>query len=49
VDWLEDFLPFLRTFDGGDGALEIALVAAVAAVVGVIAYRLWQKRRPRTE
>jgi hypothetical protein len=48
VDWLEQFLPFLRMLDGGDGALEAALVIAVTAVGATVAYR-WRRRTPRLE
>jgi hypothetical protein len=48
MDWLEEFVPFLRQLDGGNGSLEIALVITVTAVIGAFAYRHWGKRIGRS-
>lgn len=37
MDWLENFFPFLRDLDAGDGALEVALVLLVIVIVVAIA------------
>lgn len=37
MDWLEDFFPFLRELDAGDGALEVAFVLLVIVIVVAIA------------
>jgi hypothetical protein len=46
MDWLEDFFPFLRDLDAGNGALEIALVLLV--VVSLAAIAVVALRRSRT-
>jgi hypothetical protein len=37
MDWLEDFFPFLRELDAGNGALEVALVLLVVVILAAIA------------
>jgi hypothetical protein len=45
MDWLEEFFPFLREFDNGSGALEVALVVLIIGVLGVIGLGAVQRRR----
>lgn len=46
MDWLEEFFPFLREIDQGSGALEVALVALVVGILGVIGLAVVRRRRP---
>jgi hypothetical protein len=48
MDWLEDFFPFLRELDAGNGALEVALVLLVIVVLAVTAMATMQRMRSRT-
>jgi hypothetical protein len=36
MDWLEDFFPFLRELDQGNGMLELALVLLIVVVLAGI-------------
>jgi hypothetical protein len=47
MDWLEAWFPFLRGFDAGNGALEVALVILVVAIMAVAAMTLVQRTRIR--
>jgi hypothetical protein len=47
VDWLEEFFPFLRELDEGNGALEVALVVLVIAIIGVIGITAVRRARSR--
>jgi hypothetical protein len=48
MDWLEEFFPFLRELDGGNGALEMALVILVIGVLAVIGLAAIRRARPAT-
>lgn len=47
MDWLEDFFPFLRELDAGNGALEVALVLLVAVIIAAIGLVAIRRSRAR--
>ena len=47
MDWLEDFFPFLRELDEGNGALEIALVLLVVVILASVAVVVMRRMRAR--
>jgi hypothetical protein len=47
MDWLEDFFPFLRDLDEGNGALEVSLVLLIVVVLGAIGLTAIRRSRPK--
>jgi hypothetical protein len=45
MDWLEDFFPFLRELDQGNGALEVSLVLLIVLVLATIGVRAMRRSR----
>jgi hypothetical protein len=45
MDWLEDYVPFLRELDQGNGALEVALVLLIVVVLAWIGLTVMRRSR----